>query len=47
MFARRAEPGDADRAGALLGSALTTADNLGLAMIQRQAKTLLSKLAAN
>jgi DNA-binding SARP family transcriptional activator/tetratricopeptide (TPR) repeat protein len=47
MFARRAEPGDADRAGALLGSALTTADNLGLAMIQRQAKTMLSKLAAN
>jgi tetratricopeptide (TPR) repeat protein len=46
MFASRAEPGDADRACALLRPALATADNLGLALIQRQAKTLLSKLAA-
>jgi DNA-binding SARP family transcriptional activator/tetratricopeptide (TPR) repeat protein len=46
MFASRAEPGDADRARALLGPALSTANNLGLAMIQRQAEALLSKLAA-
>jgi tetratricopeptide (TPR) repeat protein len=47
MLASRAQPGDADRARALLHPALATASNLGLATIQRQAQTLLSKPAAN
>ena len=47
MLATRAQPGDADRARTLLDPALSTASNLGLATIKRQAQTLLSKLAAN
>lgn len=46
MLASRAQPGDSDRARALLHPALTTASNLGLATIERQAQTLLSKPAA-
>jgi DNA-binding SARP family transcriptional activator/tetratricopeptide (TPR) repeat protein len=47
MLASRGAPDDADRARALLRPTLTTASNLGLATIQRQAQTLLSTLAAN
>jgi tetratricopeptide (TPR) repeat protein len=47
MLSTRAQPGDADRARTLLDPALSTARNLGLATIKRQAQTLLSKLTAN
>jgi len=46
MLASRAQPGDPDRARAILHPALTTASDLGLATIERQAQTLLSKPAA-
>jgi DNA-binding SARP family transcriptional activator/tetratricopeptide (TPR) repeat protein len=46
VLAGRAQPGDADQARALLDPALSTATNLGLATIQRQAQSLLSELAA-
>jgi DNA-binding SARP family transcriptional activator/tetratricopeptide (TPR) repeat protein len=46
MLASRAQPGDADRARTLLDPALSTASNLGLATIERQAQTLLDNLAA-
>jgi hypothetical protein len=47
MLASRAQPGDSDRARALLHPALTTASDLGLVTIELQAQTLLSKPAAN
>jgi tetratricopeptide (TPR) repeat protein len=45
MLASRGAPDDADRARALLRPTLTTASNLGLATIQRHARTLQAKIA--
>ncbi len=42
MLTNRRQPGDLDRARALLDAALTTASSLGLATIERQAQTLLA-----
>jgi hypothetical protein len=46
MLASGPQPGDSARARALLHPALTTASDLGLATIERQAQTLLSKPVA-
>jgi class 3 adenylate cyclase/tetratricopeptide (TPR) repeat protein len=45
-LASRGQPGDPNRARALLNSALSTANHLGLATIQRHAQVLLATLAA-
>jgi DNA-binding SARP family transcriptional activator len=45
MLVRRGQPGDADRARALLDPALATASNLGLATIHREGQSILARLA--
>jgi tetratricopeptide (TPR) repeat protein len=47
MLASRCQPGDLDRASALLHRASTTASELGLATIQRQTQSLLTSLVVN
>ena len=45
MLTSRGQPGDLDRTRELLDTALSTATNLGLATIQRHARTLRAKIA--